>query len=145
MVDSAGRNARSCWYVIVDWDGVGFAGSRIGAAGVGNCTLVFKTPSTEGDGSPDRLSPLRNRESRRVWWGRGAESNRADGGPVTNVDDANFAVGLSEVNLIPLHNGIGKRAGNGSHGGSVCGVDDFCGGFFQFDCVAHSSNCVGFI
>jgi hypothetical protein len=66
-----------------------------------------------------------------------AESNRADGGPVTNVDDADFAVGLSEVNLVSLHNGVGKRAGNGSHGGSVCGVDDFCGGFFKFDCVAH--------
>ena len=74
-----------------------------------------------------------------------AESNRADGGPVTNVDDADFAVGLSEVNLISLYNGIGKRARNGSHGGAVYGVDDFCGGFFKFDCVAHSSNCVGLI
>lgn len=74
-----------------------------------------------------------------------AVSNHADGGPVANVDDADFSVGLREVNLIPLHNGIGKRAGNGSHGGAVGGVDDFCGGSFEFDCVAHSSNCVGLI
>lgn len=57
----------------MDWDGVGFAGSRIDAVGVGNCTLVFKTPSTEGDRSPDRLPP---RETGEVSGHGGGERNQ---------------------------------------------------------------------
>lgn len=68
---------------------------------------------------------------------RPLESDGADGGTVTDVDDADPAVGLGEVNLFALHDGVGEWTGDGPYGGAVLGVDDLGTGSFGFYCVAH--------
>jgi hypothetical protein len=72
-----------------------------------------------GDESPPRLS----------------SSDGADGRPGLDVHDPDASVGLGQVRLVPLHDGVAERPGNGSHGGTVRCVDDLCVRSFDFYCV----------
>jgi hypothetical protein len=58
------------------------------------------------------------------------ELDRPNGGAGADVDHPDSALRLGEVNLFTLDHRPGERAGNGAHGGAVCGVDDSDTGSF---------------
>lgn len=52
-------------------------------------------------------------------------SDGSDGRTGLDVHDPDASVGLGQVRLVPLHDGITEWTGNSSHGGTVRCVDDF--------------------
>lgn len=71
---------------------------------------------------------------RQSGWSNG--TNRGTGADVHHADATTF---FGEVDFLSLDSGTGESASNGSHGGTVCGVDDADGVSFEFSCVCHAN------